>query len=126
MVKGQLAYLEEYGKEIGRIRLAINIDAAGAKGSKTAVSAYNLDDDRLAWLDGEIARFPQMERGPEWVESDHSIFVFRGVPCLALTSSTLREEVMGLTHTARDTVDLVDRALLVEAADFIVGLVNDF
>ena len=126
MVKGQLAYLEEYGKELGRIRLGINVDAAGAKGSKTAVSAYNLDDDRLTWLDAEIASFPQMERGPEWVESDHSIFVFRGVPCLALTSSTLREEVMKLTHTPRDTVDLVDRALLVEATDFIVRLVNDF
>jgi aminopeptidase YwaD len=90
------------------------------------VSAYNLDDDRLAWLDGEIARFRQIERGPEWVESDHSIFVFRGVPCLALTSSTLRESVMTLTHTPRDTIDLVDRALLVEATEFIVRVVNDF
>ena len=126
MVKGQLAYLAEYGKELGRIRLGINVDAAGAKGSKTAVSAYNLDDDRLAWLDGEIARFQQIERGPEWVESDHSIFVFRGVPCLALTSSTLRESVMTLTHTPRDTIDLVDRALLVEATEFIVRVVNDF
>ena len=126
MVKGQLAYLAEYGKETGRIKLGINIDAAGAKGSKTAVSAYNLDDDRLAWLDGEIARFPLMERGPEWVESDHSIFVFRGVPCLALTSSTLRDPAFAALHSADDTVDLVDRALLVEATEFIVRLVNDF
>ena len=126
MVKGQLAYLAEYGKETGRIKLGINIDAAGAKGSKTAVSAYNLDDDRLAWLDGQIARHRQIERGPEWVESDHSIFVFRGVPCLALTSSTLRETVLALTHTPRDTVDLVDRNLLIEATEFIVGVVNGF
>lgn len=125
MVKGQLAYIEKYGKEMGQIRLGINIDATGAKGAKTAVSTYNLDDDRLAWLDGEIARFPQMEQGPEWVESDHSIFVFRGVPCLALTSSTLREEVMKRSHTPRDTVDLVDRALLVEATEFIVRIVNE-
>ncbi|MGD9612170.1 MAG: M28 family peptidase [Kiritimatiellia bacterium] len=126
MVKGQLAYLEQYGKEMGRIKLGINIDAAGAKGSKTAVSAYNLDDDRLAWLDGQIARHRQIERGPEWVESDHSIFVFRGVPCLALTSSTLRESVMALTHTPRDTADRVDRALLLEATEFVVGVVNGF
>ena len=126
MVKGQLAYLERYGKEMGRIKLGINVDAAGAKGSKTAVSAYNLDDDRLAWLDGQIARHRQLERGPEWVESDHSIFVFRGVPCLALTSSTLRESVLALTHTPRDTVDLVDRNLLIEATEFIVGVVNGF
>ena len=33
---------------------------------------------------------------------------------------------MALTHTPRDTVDLVDRALLVEATEFIVRLVNDF
>ncbi|NCD21358.1 MAG: Zn-dependent exopeptidase M28 [Spartobacteria bacterium] len=126
MVKGQLAYLERYGKEVGRVKLGINVDAAGAKGSKTAVSTYHLDDERLAWLDGEIAQYSLMERGPEWVESDHSIFVFRGVPCLALTSSTLRESVMALSHTPRDTVDLVDRALLVEAAEFIVRVVTDF
>ena len=126
MAKGQLTYLESCGKELSRIRLGINIDSVGAKGSQTAVSAYNLDDDRQIWLDGEIARYRQIERGPEWVEGDHSIFVFRGIPCLALTSSTWRDPAMLPACSPPDSLDLVDRALLVEATDFIVGLVNDF
>ena len=126
MVKGQTTYLERYGKELGDIRLGINIDAAGAKDSKTAVSAYNLDDERLAWLNGQIAKHARIETGPEWVESDHSIFVFQGVPCLALTSSNLRETVMTLTHTPQDTIALVDRDLLIETADFIAAAVKGF
>ena len=124
MVKGEMAYLEHYGREIGKIRLGINVDAAGYKGSKTAVSAYNLDEARQSWLNGEIAKFKRMERGPEWVESDHSIFVFRGVPCLTLTSSNLREEVMKISHTPQDTTAQVERELLVEAADFIAEVVQ--
>ena len=124
MVKGQLSYLERYGKEMGSIRLGINIDAVGAKGSMTAVSAYNLGADRQSWLNAEIAKYRTVERGPEWVEGDHSIFVFRGVPCLAVTSSNLREDVMSITHTSQDTVAQVDRARLVEASQFIAELVN--
>ena len=124
MVKGEQAYLQEYGREIPRIRLGINIDSVGCTGSKTAVSTYNLDEDQQAWLDGEIAKFPKVGRGPEWVESDHSIFVFRGTPCLALTSSNLRETVTALSHTPQDTVANVDRAVLVETADFVAELVR--
>lgn len=126
MVKGQLAYLESFGSEMADIRLAINVDGAGAKDSKTAVSAYNLEAGRQGWLDAGLARYGRIERGPEWVEGDHSIFVFRGIPCLALTSSTLREHVMSLSHTPQDTLEGVDLSLLVEAADFIAELVNGF
>ncbi len=126
MVKGQLAYLESFGSEMEDIRLAINVDGAGAKDSKTAVSTYNLEAGRQGWLDAVLARYERIERGPEWVEGDHSIFVFRGIPCLALTSSTLREHALSVSHTPQDTLEGVDLSLLVEAADFIVDLVNGF
>ncbi len=126
MVKGEMAYLENFGREMMDIRLGINIDAIGCKGSKTAVSDYNLADERQVWLDGEIAKHKQIERGPAWVESDHSIFVVRGVPCLALTSSNLRESVMSISHTPQDTKERVDRELLIEAADFVAELVKGF
>lgn len=126
MVKGQQAYLEAFGSGMGDIRLAINIDAAGAKESKTAVSTYNLNEVRKGWLEKAMSRYGRIERGPEWVEGDHSIFVFQGIPCLALTSSNLREGVMSISHTPQDTLDGVDLSLLVEAADFISELVRDF
>jgi aminopeptidase YwaD len=126
LVKGQMAYLSHFGGEMGNIRLAVNIDAPGCKGSRVAVSAYNLDGARRVWLDAEIAKHKRIERGPEWVEGDHSIFAFQGVPALALTSSNLREGVMKLTHTPKDVADLVDPSLLDEAGEFIAALVRGF
>jgi aminopeptidase YwaD len=123
LVKGQMAYLGQFGGEMGNIRLVVNVDAAGCKGSKVAVSAYNLDETRLKELDAEIARHKRVERGPEWVEGDHSMFAFQGVPALAVTSSNLRDGVMKLTHTPQDVESLVDPSLLDEAGDFIAELV---
>ncbi|MGD9782556.1 MAG: M28 family metallopeptidase [Kiritimatiellia bacterium] len=125
-VKGHLAYLEKYGGEFGRIRLAVNVDAAGSKGSTTHVSAYHLDEARQGWLDAEIAKYAGISRGPEWVEGDHSVFAFQGVPCLAVTSSDLREGVMKISHTPKDTRERVDPGLLDEAGKFIAGLVRGF
>ena len=126
MVKGQITYLNQYGKEMGNIRLAVNVEAVGAKGSKSSVSTYNVGEDRQVWLDAEIGKFRTIERGPEWVDGDHSIFVFRGVPCLAITSSNMRDEVMSFSHSTQDSVAHLDRELLVEAANFIVDLVVGF
>lgn len=126
MVKGQITYLNQYGKEMGNIRLAVNVEAVGAKGSKSSVSTYNVGEDRQVWLDAEIGKFRMIERGPEWVDGDHSIFVFRGVPCLAITSSNMRDEVMSFSHSTQDSVAHLDRELLVEAANFIVDLVVGF
>ncbi|NCA81648.1 MAG: Zn-dependent exopeptidase M28 [Opitutae bacterium] len=124
MVKGQMAYLEALGEEFVRIRLVVNIDAPGCKGATTHVSAYNLDESRQKRLEEEIARHLRIGRGPEWVEGDHSIFAFQGIPALAVTSSNLREGVMRISHTPRDVEALVDPVLLEEAAEFIAGLVN--
>ena len=125
-VKGELAYLAEHGADFGRIRLVVNIDSPGSKGSTTHVSAYNLDDPRQAWLDGQIARQSRVARGPEWVEGDHSIFAFQGVPALAVTSSDLRERIMKVSHTLADTPELVDFSMLEEAGAFVTELVRQF
>ncbi len=58
------------------------------------------------------------------VEGDHSIFAFQGIPALAVTSSDLRDGVMKLSHTPRDTPDNVDPALLDQTADFIAHLLG--
>jgi len=126
MVKGQMAYLGHYGNELDQIRLVVNIDAVGCKESNIAVSAYNLEEAKLNWLDAEIAQQDRVERGPAWVEGDHSIFAFRGIPTLAITSSNLREKVMKLSHTPNDTPDLVDPELLKETGDFIAQLVQAY
>ena len=58
----------------------------------------------------------------QWISGDHGVFAFRGIPCVAVTSSNLTERVVKLTHTAADTVDEVDVGLLDVTAEVIAKL----
>ena len=57
--------------------------------------------------------------GSEWYAGDHAAFAFRGISCMALTSSDLFEGGLEHTHTMRDTLDTVDSGQVEPAADFI-------
>ncbi|MDW7672352.1 MAG: hypothetical protein SCK57_13525 [Bacillota bacterium] len=97
----------------------INIDGAGYRDSRTALSFYNLPENRVSEIMETSGRFPTLVRGEEWYEGDHSIFLQQGVSCMAVTSSNLHEGVMMISHTPQDTLDQVDPALLIELAAFL-------
>lgn len=123
-VSGQLAYLENMDVSFEKIALAINIDGIGHKNGSTHVSFYNIND--LNQFEKTMNRFSGINKGPVWYAGDHSIFAFRGVPCLALTSSNLMEDVLQLTHTAYDVPDNLNLSLISDAAAFVAEVVKDF
>lgn len=130
-VPGQLAYLERRKPNRENTHLAINLDACGFNGSRNAFSFYGdfcgdssaADASLRMRIDAHIARDPLALWGPEWVEGDHSIFAGLGIPAAALTSSTLREEVVPLTHTTLDTLDHLDFTLLDSAAKLLFEII---
>lgn len=122
-VSGQLAYLEQQEISYDQIALVINMDGLGHKNGKVAVSHYNIQDEKP--FDQVMVRFPALTRGPVWYSGDHSMFAFQGVPCLALTSSNLFEEVVLLTHTPNDTPDHLDFDLIRETAAFVAEAVHN-
>ncbi len=106
------------------IRLAINLDAVGARGAATAVSLYGCPADLAAHVATVMARHPHTTMGEAWYESDHSIVAMRGRPAVALTSTTFRELCARVTHTDRDTLDLVAAEPVAAAAAFVADLVQ--
>lgn len=121
---GEVAYLAKYGTSLANVALAINLDAAGRRGDKTAYSFYGASDEIKRLVADTAQRFATIEPGPEWPMSDHMVFAMRGVPAVALTSTGLFEIAAEVAHTAGDVPDLVDVALLVEAVEFVTELVG--
>ena len=115
---GQLRWLE---LDRGEVSLVINIDGVGYVGGETAWSIYGVSDAAE-----EVVReaFDHLMEGPRWVQGDHSIFVQRGVPAVALTTTAFEQAWTSITHTPRDTVEQVDPAALAQAARAIARVIS--
>ncbi|MCO1603888.1 M28 family metallopeptidase [Desulfosporosinus nitroreducens] len=123
-VKGQLEYLNHIKGEFDSIKLVINIDSPCHKDSQTAVSSYNLGEELSTKLNMELIKNTNIILGEEWYAGDHAMFAFKGIPCIAVTSSNLFETVIQITHTQRDTIDQISDNLIDQTADFLTGLIN--
>jgi len=124
-VPGQMLYLEQHPEGFQDVKLVINIDGAGHRNSRTALSFYNLPENRVSEIMENAGAFPTLINGEEWYEGDHSIFLQQGVPCMAVTSSNVREEVMIISHTPQDTLDQVDTHLLEDLVAFLKQVISE-
>ena len=106
--------------DLAAVRLAINIDAAGLRGTSTAFSGYGLP----AGIDLDPLRQRGLVEGPPWPMSDHMVFAMAGRPAIALTSDALERVLDEVAHTPGDVPDLVDTALLEQAAQAVAEMVR--
>jgi aminopeptidase YwaD len=123
-VKGELEYLNYMEKSADPVKLVINIDGACHKESQIAVSTYNFEEGLSEKLIVEMKRNKNVIIGAEWYAGDHSMFAYRGIPCIAVTSSNLYGSVLELTHTEKDTFDQISYSLISETAGFVAGFVK--
>ena len=123
---GQMDYLSRYGDDLDRIAVAINLDDLGYKQGKTAYSLYECPDeiDRAAY--NIFSRYSGIVTGEPWYQGDHMIFVQKGKPAIAMTSEKIPELMASLTHTPKDTPDMVDCEKLVEAASALRDFIQVF
>ena len=123
---GQMDYLSRYGEDLVRIAVAINLDDLGYKRGKTAYSLYECPSEIEQKARNIFSRYSGMVIGEPWYQGDHMIFVQKAKPAIALTSEKIPELMATITHTPKDTPDMVDCEKLIEAAnalrDFIQGL----
>lgn len=123
-VKGELEYLEYIREEIDSVKLVINIDSPCYKGSQTALSTYNFKDELSIKLKDQIIKNKNIVMGREWYAGDHSMFVYKKIPCMAVTSSDLFGAILEITHTKEDSIDKIDYNLIKESSNFLVGFIN--
>jgi len=123
-VPGQMLYMNQNSGNLDDIKLVINIDGAGHKSSETAISFYNLDDNQIGGMIDIIKAYERVVKGEQWYEGDHSMFLQKGVPCIAVTSSNVREVVMNISHTPEDTIYNLDMTLLCELTSALEDIIR--
>jgi aminopeptidase YwaD len=121
---GQMDYIRRYGNELGKIALAVNIDDVGYKNGKTAFSVYCYPDLLQNQAKAIFNKYPDIQKGPEWYQGDHMIFVQQNIPTIAFTSNKVVELMATITHTVNDEPENVDYQQLVELAEAITELVG--
>ena len=123
-VNGELAYLDYMENSSVPVKLVINIDGPCHKDSQTAVSCYNCEEELSSRLTAEMEKNKNTVAGMEWYAGDHSMFAYRGIPCVAVTSSNLFGSVLELTHTEKDTLDQISYELIIETSDFLAEFIR--
>lgn len=99
---------------------AINVDGVGSWVGATGVVAMASSPELEASVAKTMRAFPGIVLMEPWFESDHSGFMWRGVPSIPLTTSGYPE----ILHGAGDTEDLVDPNRLNQAARFVGEIVD--
>ena len=115
-VAGQMDYLKRYSQELGKILVAVNIDDVGYIKGDTHFSSYSLPIEIQGVLSKVLEKYEGLEEGEQWYQGDHMIFVQNNVPSIAVTAGNIVELMTEITHTERDTVELVDLEKLVTLA----------
>jgi aminopeptidase YwaD len=121
---GQMDYIRRYRDELPNTYLAINIDDVGYKKGRSAYSFYGCPRDIE---ENSIEAFNDMKglcKGEQWFNGDHMIFVQNQVPCIAFTAEKIPELMETITHTAKDTPELIDCQKLVEVAKSLDNLIR--
>jgi len=114
---GEKDYLRKHGAEADQIAVVINIDDVGYIRGGTAYSTYGCPDRMGSLLQETLGCFDGMIEGEPWHQGDHMIFVQHGIPAIAFTSECMPELMATITHSDRDTPDIVDCSKLVELAN---------
>ncbi len=122
---GEIQYLAINQGKLNQIVAAINIDAAGYYQGQTAYSLYECPAALAELAKQSFSVERDMIEGPLWYQSDHSVFIQNGVPAVAITSGSFMELTTYITHTPKDSPELVDCGKLAKAALALQDLLLD-
>jgi aminopeptidase YwaD len=117
---GDAAYLRQYEDELEHILALINVDGAGQRLGANSITVMGASESVEAQVRRVHGRYPGVAWVEPWYESDHSPFLWRGVPCIPISS------VGGanIDHLPSDTVEWISPAKLVEVVSLITDIVD--
>jgi len=122
---GQILYLRENADTLGKVILGVNVDVAGYYQGNTAYSLYGCPAGIASSIQQAFSAQGGMVEGEPWYQSDHSLFVQNQVPAVAVTSEQFMELSTHVTHTPKDSLELVDAGKIVAVAWVLRGLLLD-
>ena len=123
---GQMLYLHQNEGRFGEISLNINIDGAGYLDGDSAYSLYEVSEEMERAVHRIFDRYEHINKGVQWNQGDHSIFVYQGCPAIAISSAWFTNNIdsQQITHTPKDNVDIVDSAKVAEIATALGELIK--
>jgi aminopeptidase YwaD len=116
---GDAEYLRRCGDDLDGVLAVINVDGVGqalAANSVTVMGASPALEELVARC---RERYPGVVGVGPWYESDHSAFLFRGVPCIPFTSAGAAH----VLHLPADTAAWVSPAKLDEVVHLVADVV---
>lgn len=120
-VPGQMAFLRQNEEKFGDILLNINIDCAGYKEGKTAVTLFNVPEKVRQATTEFMMKGEDFVEGIPWYQGDHTLFLQNEVPAVVFTSQWFLEnmETQSITHTSKDSPEIVCPQSIVKIAEAI-------
>jgi aminopeptidase YwaD len=122
---GEMQFVNLNKNRFPEIILGINLDLAGYKNGMTAYSLYSCPPELAGIVRSVFSTRKNMVEGEPWYQSDHSLFIQNDRPALAITSDQFMYLTTEITHTPRDTIDLVDYDKLAQITLTLQELVLD-
>ena len=121
---GQVEYLSRYNGDFQPILLAINLDDIGYFKDRTAYSFYGVPDGIAQTIRKVYSGRKGFFEGPQWYQSDHGIFIANDIPAMAITEESFAELLAEITHTEKDTPDIVNPLKLIENAEALAAIIH--
>ena len=116
---GDDEYMRRNGPSLNDVVMAINMDGVGQLMGSTSIAIYVSSPAFQAHVAELTRRYPGVVWVDPWPESNHSTYSWRGVPCLAF-STTAGEPIH---HTRADTMERVNLAKLDETLSLVSDIV---
>jgi aminopeptidase YwaD len=115
---GDAVYLQRQGDTLDQVLVAINIDGAGQVLSPISLTVMGGSPALQEAVWAVKAQHTRVLRVEPWYASDHTAFLFHGVPCLVFSSVGLSN-----IHMPFDTVAWISPARLQEAVELAADIV---
>jgi aminopeptidase YwaD len=122
---GELLYLAANAGRFDEIELGINLDDVGYVLGGVAYSLYGVDPLVSSRVRAAFSRHSGIAEGPPWYQGDHGLFLMNQRPALAMTTDRLAEVMAEITHSPKDTIEMIDPAKPARVAKALHDLIGD-
>jgi aminopeptidase YwaD len=117
---GDAAYLREREHRLDQILAVVNVDGVGQQVGANTITVMGASQPFENRIRDVHRRYPGVVWADPWYESDHSAFLWRGVPSVPLTSVG----VANLAHLPADSLKWISSAKLGEVASLITEVIE--
>jgi aminopeptidase YwaD len=117
---GDAAYLRQREERLNRVLALINVDGVGQRVGANTVTVMGASSPFQERIRQVHHRYPNVVWADPWYESDHSAFLWRGVPCVPFTSVG----VANVAHLPADTIEWISPASLGQVASLITEVID--